>query len=176
MRQLLVFITLSFALLSCTKESEKPVYTVPDPIFKATVSGIEVGFENKITVTSEKIVEGGKHLLRISAERKLSNDSSTLIQFMVEDFTRNNTGGSKTFPLTTNFPGHFIEWKETTNSTHGKYHFFQSGQLVIEQIGADYISGSFQFTYFTFDQQANKTGEYPIQGGRFSHLKIKRIN
>lgn len=176
MRQILILIAVSFAIVSCQKETTKPAYAIPPPTFKASIDGAEKTFEENITVTSEKIVEGGNHLLRIAAERKINNDSSTLIHFMVNDFTRNNTGVTKTFPLTTNFQGHFIEWNEKSTYIRGKYHFFQSGQLVIEQIGADYISGSFHFTYFTFDHLGNKTGEHQVQGGKFNYLKIKRIN
>ncbi|MBL0884430.1 MAG: hypothetical protein IBJ16_13985 [Chitinophagaceae bacterium] len=113
-------------------------------------------------------------MLRISAKKKINADSSTLIQFIVEDFTRDNITQSKTINLSTNQPAYFIEVNDKINSTRILYHFSQSGTLTLNKIGADYINGTFQFTYFTFDQYGAKTSEQPIQNGEFKNLRIKR--
>lgn len=175
MKRLILLGSLYGLLSACQKDPDLPVsFTPPPAVFKATLSNTETLFTNKIIVTSEKIAPAGNYRLTIIGEKTITADSSIRILFMVDDFTRDGVTDTKTYPLTTNFYGNFIEWKDRPNSTQGKYHFFQTGKLVIHKIGADYISGSFEFTYFTYDRYGQKLNEYTFKEGVFQNLKIKR--
>lgn len=177
MKKIISILSAIVLLVGCTKDEVKQTPFPPlVASFKANVAGTEQQFIDQISIQSEPLVQGGKQMLRIQGTRKISTDSSTQIRFNVEDFTSTTSLETMTYPLNTNFFGNFIEWRDSPNSTQGKYHFFQSGQLTITKIGADYISGVFQFTYFTFDHYGNKTGEYAVSSGEFNNLKIKRIN
>ena len=176
MKSLLGITALLFLFVACKKEDIVPVPTPLPVSFKASVAGSEKNFNDQIICKSERVVEGGNHLLSILGSHKISSDSFTQIRFTVLDFTRDGITENKTFALNSNFTGHFVEWKDQPNSTQGKYHFFQSGQLKITKIGADYVSGEFQFTYFIFDQYGNKTGEHSFTNGAFKNLKINRVN
>lgn len=171
MKRIISIISAVVLFVSCTKEETTPLAS-----FKATVTGTEQQFIDNIAVQSERMTQGGNPILRILASRKISADSSTQIRFSVEDFTSTTSLETRTYTLNTNFVGNFVEWKDTPSSTHGKYHYFQSGQLTITKVGTDYINGVFQFTYFTFDTYGSKTGEYTVNAGEFKNLKIKRIN
>lgn len=176
MKQLVGICALLVLLVACKKEDTPPTTTVLPVSFKASVSGNEQLFTDQVICKSERVTEGGNHLLTIIGNHKISVDSFTQVRFTVLDFTRDGITEDKTFALTTNFTGHFVEWKDQPNSTHGKYHFFQGGQLKITKIGADYVSGQFQFTYYTFDHYGTKTGEYMVTNGEFKNLRINRIN
>ena len=177
MKKVISILSAIVLVIGCTKDEIKPTPFPPlVASFKANVAGTEQQFIDKLSIRSERVSQGGNPRLIILGTRKISADSSTQIFFSVEDFTSTTTQETMTYPLNTNFYGNFIEWKDTPNSTHGKYHFFQTGQLTITKIGADYISGVFQFTYFTFDRYGNKTGEYTVNSGEFNNLKVKRIN
>jgi hypothetical protein len=175
MKKILILFSFVSLLVACDKDPIAPSpYTPPAPSFKATIAGNQAFIPDTIIVTSEQLVQGGPFMLRISAEKKINADSSTLVQFIMEDFTRDNYTESKTVTLNTNKPAYFIEVNDKVNSTHIQYHFSQSGSLTLNKIGADYLNGTFQFTYFTFNQYGAKTGEFPIQNGEFKNLKIKR--
>lgn len=161
---------------ACDKEGKAPVTTTLPIGFTASVSGNERSFMDHITCKSERITKGGNHFLSIWGNHKIGTDSFTQIRFTVLDFTRDGITEEKTYALTNNFTGNFVEWKDVLNATHGKYHFFQHGQLKLTKIGADYISGQFQFVYYTFDRYGNKTGEVTVTDGAFKNLKINRIN
>jgi len=176
MKTLISIVAFSLLFVACKKEDVPPVPTPLPVSFKASVAGTEKNFNDQIICRSERMVAGGNHLLNILGNHKISADSFTQVRFTVLDFTRDGITESKTFALNSNFTGNFIEWKDQPNSTHGKFHFFQSGQLKIIKTGTDYVSGEFQFTYFTFDQYGNKTGEYNITNGEFKNLKINRVN
>lgn len=176
MKRIVSIFFLFLLFIACEKKDIVPVSS-PLPIgFKASVSGTEKTFTDNIICKSERVAEGGNHLLSISGSHTINADSTTQIRFTVLDFTRDGITEEKTFALNNNFTGHFVEWKELPNSTYGKYHFFQGGQLKLTKIGADYISGVFQFTYYTFDHYGNKTGEYTVSDGEFKNLKINRVN
>ncbi len=176
MKQFASICVLLVLFIACKKEDTIPSSTPLPVSFKAIVSGSEKTFTDQLICKSERVVEGGNHLLSILGSHKINADSFTQVRFTVLDFTRDGITEEKNFALNTNFTGHFVEWKDQVNSTHGKYHFFQSGQLKITKIGADYVSGQFQFTYFTFDHLGNKTGEYTVTDGEFKNLKINRLN
>jgi hypothetical protein len=175
MKKIIALLSIAGFLVACEKETTKPTpYTPPASSFKATIAGTQAFIPDTVIATSEQLVQGGPFMLRISAEKKINADSSTLIQFIIEDFTRDNYTENKTITLSTNRPAYFMEVKDKVNSTRIQYHFSQSGTLFLNKIGADYINGTFQFTYFTFDQYGAKTGEFPIQNGEFKYLKINR--
>ncbi len=175
MKKIITLFILTGFLVACDKETNKPVaYTPPAPTFTATLSGNQVFTPDTIKVSSEQLVPNGPHMLRISAEKKINADSSILVQFILEDFTRDNYTQNKTVTLSTNRPAYFIEVNDKVNSTRIQYHYSQTGSLTLNKIGADYINGTFQFTYFTFDQYGAKKSEHPIQNGEFKHLKIIR--
>lgn len=177
MKKIIVLLGIVTAFSACDKDTNPPItYTPPAPVFRATISGTETILGDKITATSEQLVQGGPYMLRISAEKKITADSSTLVQFILEDFTRDGSTENKNITLSTNKPGYFIESNNKLHSTYIKYHFSQTGQLTINKIGADYINGNFQFTYFIFDQYGHKISEHHIQNGTFQNVKIKRIN
>lgn len=176
MKKIISILSAVVLLVSCDKDEIAPTPFPPlVASFKANVTGTEQQFVDRISVQSERLVQGGKPMLRIMGTRKISADSSNQILFSVEDFTSTTSLETMTYPLNTSFYGNFIEWRDSPNSTQGKYHFFQTGQLTITRIGADYVSGVFQFTYFTFDHYGNKTGEYTVNSGEFKNLKIKRV-
>lgn len=175
MKKMIAFLSLVVFLVACEKETNKPTpYTPPAPSFKATLAGNQAFVPDTIIVTSEKLVPTGPYMLRISAEKKINADSSIIVSFITEDFTKTNIAQRKTITLSTNRPAYFMEVNDKVNSTRIQYHYSQSGTLVLDQIGADYLSGTFQFTYFTFDRYGAKIGEHPIQDGEFSFLKITR--
>lgn len=176
MKQLTRICVALFLLTACQKDE---ITSIPSPLpvsFTASVAGSEKSFSNQISCKSERLVQGGNYLLNIIGEHKVTDDSSIQVRFTVLDFTRDGITEEKNYTLSANFTGNFIEWKNQPNSTHGKFHFFQSGQLKITKIGADYVKGQFQFVYFTFDNQGNKTGEYTVNGGEFKNLRINRID
>ncbi|NCT95512.1 MAG: hypothetical protein GXC72_13890 [Chitinophagaceae bacterium] len=162
---------LLLALLACTKQPTAP--TIPAAIFSADLDGQGRDFTDYTIAISRKNTSTGKFDLYIVGEKGITSDSSTQIRFMVPDFTLSDTL-QKTYTLNTNFTGNFIEWKITPASTHGAYHFFQTGQLTIQKKANDVVEGSFNFVYFTFDRFAQKTGEYHVSNGQFKNLKIAR--
>ncbi len=175
MKKIIAFLSLVVILTACEKETNKPTpYTPPAPSFKATFASNQPFIPDTIIATSEQLVQGGPYMLRISAQKKINEDSSIQIQFIIEDFTKDNSTESKTISLSTNRPAYFLEVNDKVNSTRILYHFSQNGTLAVNKIGADYINGTFQFTYFTFDRYGAKIGEHPIQNGEFSFLKINR--
>lgn len=175
MKKIIAFLSLVVFLIACEKETNKPTpYTPPAPSFKATLVGNQAFLPDTVIVSSEQLVQGGPYMLRISAEKKINTDSSIIVFFIIEDFTKDNNTESKTINLTTNRPAYFMEVNDKVNSTRILYHFSQSGTLALNKIGADYINGTFQFTYFTFDKYGAKIGEHPIQNGEFKNLRIRR--
>lgn len=175
MKKIITLLSFLGFLAACEKETHKPIpYTPPTPSFKATLAGNQTFIPDTIIVSSEQLVQGGPYMLRISAEKKINTDSSILIQFVIEDFTRDNNTESKTISLSTGRPAYFLEVNDKVNSTRILYHFSQNGTITLNKIGADYINGTFQFTYFTFDRYGSKIAEYTIQNGEFKNLRIKR--
>lgn len=175
MKKIITLLSFVGFLAACEKETNKPApYTIPPPSFKATLDGNQAFIPDSIIVSSEQLVQGGPYMLRISAQKKINADSTIIVFFIVEDFTKDNITQSKTINLNTNKPAYFMEVNDKVNSTRILYHFSQSGTLALNKIGADYINGTFQFTYFTFDKYGAKIGEHPIQNGEFKNLKIKR--
>ncbi len=175
MKKIIAILSIAGFLVACEKETTKPTpYTPPTTSFKATLAGNQAFVPDTVIVTSEQLVQGGPYMLIIAAQKKINADSSTRIQFIIEDFTRDNATESKTISLSTNRPAYFLEINDKVNSTRIVHHFSQSGTLSLNKIGADYINGTFQFTYFTFDQYGSKIAEYPIQNGEFKNLRIKR--
>lgn len=175
MKKIITLFILAGLLVACDKKANKPIaYMPPAPTFTATLSGNQAFTPDTIKVSSEQLVPGGPYMLRISAEKKINADSSIIVQFILEDFTRDNYTQNKIVALSTTRPAYFIEVNDKVNSTRIQYHYSQNGSLTLNKIGADYINGTFQFTYFTFDQYGAKKGEYPIQNGEFKYLKIKR--
>jgi|GEM_PF-1019399 len=170
------FITVCITSVSCFKKDGKPdPYVPPTPAFRANIAGTLVEFNDKIIVSSKKSDTANKYMLTILAEKKISVDSTIIIRFTVEDFTRPGSFESKSFPLNTNFPGNLIEWMFSPTVSAGRYHFFQNGTLDVVQIGADYINGRFQFTYFLYDEYGQKLSEQMISNGFFENLFIKRM-
>lgn len=156
-------------LTACTK-NDAPVTTAP-PAFSAVVNNIPTNFTNPVTATSEKNPYTGNYELKISGENKLTNDSSIQIRFLVPDFTLANQV-SATYTLDPNFYGNFIETKTTPTSWKAKLHYFQQGQLAVQQNPDKTLSGTFHFKYFLWDQYGNKTAEYEILNGSFSNIQI----
>ena len=157
-------------LVSCQKESK--IKQLSFPSFTASVNGTKVEFMSPVTAESIKN-SNGTYDLKIVGENRINNDSSVLIRFIIPDFTLSGITSSN-HTLNTNFNGHFIEWKSVPASTQGKYHYFQSGQLSVQQDANKYLKGSFSFTYFLFDSQGNKTGEVQVANGTFSDVIIER--
>jgi hypothetical protein len=155
---------------SCQKESK--IRQLSFPSFTASVNGTKVEFMSPVTAQSIKN-SNGTYDLRIVGENRINNDSSVLISFTMPDFTLSSTA-SVNHTLNTAFKGNFTEVKSVPGSTHGKYHFFQSGQLSVQQDANQYLKGSFSFTYFLFDSLGNKTGEVLVTNGTFSDVIIER--
>jgi hypothetical protein len=170
MKQFLFFLPVVFFFGACQKEN--PIRQLSFPNFTATVNGTKVEFMSPVTAQSVKN-SNGTYDLQIIGENRINNDSSVLIRFVIPDFTLNGATASN-HVLNTNFNGNFIEWKSVPASTQGKYHFFQSGQLSVQQDANKYLKGSFNFTYFLFDRQGNKTGEVAVTNGSFSDVIIER--
>ena len=163
-----LFCALSLVLFSCTKESGQ----LNNPNFSAKINGQLTTFMAPVTVQSVKNANGNFELHIIGTER-INNDSNIIIKFVIPDFTV--TGGtSASHQLNTNFEGNFIEWKSVPGSSYGKYHFFQNGQLSVQQDAHSYLKGSFNFTCFLFDHQGAKTGEVTVTEGNFSDVIIER--
>lgn len=175
MKKIIAILSIAGFLAACEKETTKPTpYTPPTASFKASLAGNQAFVPDTVMVTSEQLIQGGPFMLIISAQKKINADSSTRIQFITEDFTRDNATESKTISLSTSRPAYFLEINDKVNSTRIVHHFSQNGSLSLNKIGADYINGTFHFTYFTFDQYGTKIAEYPIQNGEFKNLRIKR--
>ena len=172
MKQTMLCILLVFLFTACTKTQEPPL--LPTPGFAATIDGNQRRFTDYTMALSQKN-SAGQFKLYIIGEQAITNDSSNQIRFVVPDFTLSDTT-QKTYTLSTNFDGNFIEWKVTPNSTKGAYHFYQTGQLTLRKKGNDLLEGDFQLVYFTFDKFAQKTGEHTITNGTFTNLKITRMN
>lgn len=156
--------------VSCTKDNG--IQQLSFPSFTATVNGAPVNFMDPVTAQSIKNTNGG-YDLKIIGECRINNDSSILISFTIPDFTLAGTG-SVDHPLNTNFKGNFIEVRSVTGITQGKYHFFQEGQLSVQQDTHKYLKGNFHFKYFLFDTLGNKTGEVVVTNGNFSDVIIER--
>jgi hypothetical protein len=170
MKQSLLLLLMASMLGSCQKESK--IKQISFPSFTASVNGTKVEFMSP--VTAESITNSnGTYDLKIVGENRITNDSSTLIRFILPDFTMLGVR-SANYVLNPGFNGNFIEWKSVPVSTQGKYHYFQSGQLSVEQDANKYLKGSFSFTYFLFDRQGNKTGEVQVANGSFSDVIIER--
>ena len=125
-------------------------------------------------VTAQSVKNSnGTYDLKIIGENRINNDSSVLIRFIIPDFTL--AGASSTnHTLNTLFNGNFIEWETAPGSVKGKYHYFQSGQLSVQQDANKYLKGNFSFTYFIFDTWGNKTGEVVVTNGIFSDVIVER--
>jgi hypothetical protein len=155
---------------SCTKDNG--IEQLSFPSFTANVNGAAVNFMDPVTAQSIKNTNGGFDL-KIIGECRINNDSSILISFTIPDFTIAGTV-SVDHQLNTNFKGSFIEWKTVPGTTQGKYHFFQEGQLSVQQGVNKYLEGSFHFKYFLFDKLGNKTGEVAVTNGSFSDVIVER--
>lgn len=170
MKQLL-YLLFGFSLLlfSCTKNG---IEQLSNPSFTAKVNGKPVAFMSPVTVRALKNANGFSEL-HIEGREDITNDSNTVILFVIPDFTVSG-GRSSDHQLNTQFNGNFIEWKHTATSAKGRYHYFQNGQLSVQLDAGSYLKGSFSFTYFLFDQLGNKTGEVAVTEGNFSDLIIER--
>lgn len=160
---------LLLAIFSCTKEANGPLN---NPSFTASVNGKQVRFMSPVTAQSVKKANGSFDLY-IEGKEYITNDSSIMIRFVIPDFTVSGAR-SVSHQLTTQFNGNFIEWKNTPNSTSGRFHYFQHGQLSVQQDARSYLKGSFSFTYFLFDRLGNKTEEVVVTEGSFSDVIIER--
>jgi hypothetical protein len=170
MKQYLLLLLMASILVSCQKESKTRQLNFPN--FTASVNGTKVEFMSPVTAQSIKN-SNGTYDLKIVGENRITIDSSVLIQFIIPDFTLSGTTSSN-HTLSTSFNGNFIEWKSVPVSTQGKYHYFQSGQLSVQQDENKYLKGNFSFTYFLFDSLGNKTGEVQVANGSFSDVIIER--
>jgi len=156
-------------VFSCSKETNGPLN---NPSFTASVNGKQVRFMSPVTAQSVKKANGSFDLY-IEGKEYINNDSSIMIRFVIPDFTVSG-GQSASHALTTQFNGNFIEWKNTTNSTSGRFHYFQNGQLSVQKDARSYLKGTFSFTYFLFDRLGNKIEEVVVTEGSFSDVIIER--
>ena len=156
-------------VFSCSKETNGPLN---NPRFTANVNGKQVRFMSPVTAQSVKKTNGSYDLY-IEGEEHINNDSSIMIRFVIPDFTVSGAQ-SASHQLTTQFNGNFIEWKTSPNSTSGRFHYFQNGQLSVQQDARSYLKGSFSFTYFLFDRLGDKTEEVVVTEGSFSDVIIER--
>lgn len=156
-------------IASCSKETNGPLN---NPSFTANINGKQVRFMSPVTAQSVKKANGSFDLY-IEGKEYITNDSSIMIRFVIPDFTVSGAQ-SASHQLTTQFNGNFIEWKTSPNSTSGRFHYFQNGQLSVQQDARSYLKGSFSFTYFLFDRLGNKTEEVVVTEGNFSDVIIER--
>jgi hypothetical protein len=170
MKQFFGLCIIAAFFFSCTKDNG--IQQLSFPNFTATVNGAAVNFMDPVTAQSSKNTGGG-YDLKIIGECRINNDSSILISFSMPDFTLTSSN-TVDHQLNANFKGNFIEVKSMPGSTQGKYHFFQEGQLSVQQDANKYLKGNFQFKYFLFDKLGNKTGEVAVTNGSFSDVIIER--